>query len=428
MLLTLKYNLKNMNNKKQAILQDLMWHTAKVYNTLLYEIENKERILNLNKSLNILSSSIYKEYRVSNWHSEYLHSHMLQEAIINAISNYKSYVKLNEKYTKDKTSLKGKPNKPRYKNEKSTKEIVFTKYAIRQKGNLLMLSLSKKIQEKYEVKSLNFLIPRKLKKLADFSRIKMIKVIYKKETYEMNIIYEKEVLEKQKEKVKQMTNICAIDLGLNNIVAITNKENNKTLLISGKEAKSKNRYIQEKISKLQQINMYMIKESKKHKNTKQINRLYEYRRNYMNTYMHKVSKMVIEYAKENKCKEIVIGDIKGIKEKMNYNKNFVQIPLHSLVEKIKYKAELEGIEIKEISERYTSGVSAIDKEEIIKENYNKKRRITRGLFITNEGKKINADINGSLNILRKYINKSIPNQEIAMDNGREQRPIKKRVA
>ena len=41
---------------------------------------------------------------------------------------------------------------------------------------------------------------------------------------------------------------------------------------------------------------------------------------------------------------------------------------------------------------------------------------------------INADINGSLNILRKYIKISNPNLEIAMDNGREQRPIKKRVA
>ena len=66
--------------------------------------------------------------------------------------------------------------------------------------------------------------------------------------------------------------------------------------------------------------------------------------------------------------------------------------------------------------------------EIVKENYNKKRRISRGIFVTNRGIKINADINGSLNILRKYIKKSSPNQEIAMDRGLEQRPLKKRVA
>ena len=43
-------------------------------------------------------------------------------------------------------------------------------------------------------------------------------------------------------------------------------------------------------------------------------------------------------------------------------------------------------------------------------------------------KKINADINGSLNILRKYIKHSREKEEIQMDNGREQRKVKKRVA
>ena len=172
----------------------------------------------------------------------------------------------------------------------------------------------------------------------------------------------------------------------------------------------------------------MKKESKKHKNTKQIKKLYEYRKNYINTYMHKVSKMVIEYAKENKCGVIVIGEIKEIKQGMDYNKDFVQVPIQQVVEKIKYKAKLEGIKVKEISEKYTSGVSAIDEEEITRENYNKKRRISRGIFVTEKGIKINADINGSLNILRRYIKRNSPNQEIAMDNGREQRPLKKRVA
>ena len=280
------------------------------------------------------------------------------------------------------------------------------------------------MQEKYEVKSLNFLIPRKLRKLIDFSKVKMIKIKQEVKITEMNVIYEKE----EKIDIADNTNIMAIDLGLNNIVACTNKDNANSLLVSGKEAKCKNRYINEKIKKLQQIQMKMEKTSKNFKNTKQINRLYEYRKNYMNTYMHKVSKMVIEYAKENKCGVIVIGDLKDIKQGMDYNKNFVQIPIQKLVQRIEYKAKLEGIKVEKISEKYTSGVSALDKEDIIKENYNKKRRISRGMFVTNKGIKINADINGSLNILRKYIKLRNPNQEIVMDNGREQRPLKKRVA
>ena len=148
----------------------------------------------------------------------------------------------------------------------------------------------------------------------------------------------------------------------------------------------------------------------------------------MKTYMHKVSKMVIEYAIKNQCNKIVLGDLKEIKQNMKNNKEFVNLPLQQLVQMIEYKGRLKGIEIIKISESYTSGVSALDKEEVTKEMYNIKRRIHRGLFVTNKGKQINADINGSLNILRKYIINYIPNSEMTMDNGREQRPIKKRVA
>ena len=424
MKLSFKWKILKVDGQKLEIIKDLQWHVKKVCNMLLYDIREGNEKIDTNKNLNIISSNIYSNYRRNNWHSKYLHSHMLQEAILGVIGSYKSYMSLCDIYEKDKNTLKGKPRFPKFKKEKTNQEIIFTKYAIRIEGNKIKLSLSKNMQEKYKVKSLNFLIPRKLRKLVDFSKIKMIKIKQEGSSIEMNVIYEKE----EKAQVIANTNIMAIDLGLNNIVACTNKDNANSLLVSGKEAKCKNKYINEKIRKLQQIQMKMEKTSKNFKNTNQINRLYEYRKNYMNTYMHKVSKMVIEYAKENKCGIIVIGDLKDIKQGMDYNKNFVQIPINKLVQKIEYKAKLEGIKVEKISEKYTSGVSAIDKEEIKKENYNKKRRISRGMFITNTGIKINADINGSLNILRKYIKSSNPNQEIAMDNGREQRPLKKRVA
>lgn len=424
MRLSFKYVVSKINNMQREIINDLMWHTTKVYNILLHELREKEKYIDANKSVNIIQNPIYKEYRQNNWHSEYLHSHTLQQVIINVVQNYKGYLKSINEYNKNKTKFKGVPKEPRYKG-KNIQEIIFTKYAIIIDKNYLKLSLSKKMQEKYKVKSLNFSIPYKLKKLVNFKSIKMIRITKRGEKIEMNIIYEKQ--EKEKSKYE---NIMSIDLGLNNIVACTNRENNDSLLVSGKEAKSKNKYILNEISKLQRINK-LSKENKNKKhvpNTKRIDKLYEYRRNYMNTYMHKVSKMVIEYAKKNRCGKIVIGDLKDIKQGMDYNTNFVQVPIQILTQKIEYKARIEGIDVIKISEKYTSGVSALDKEEITKENYNKKRRISRGIFVTNEGKKINADINGSLNILRKYIKSSNPNLEIEMDNGREQRPIKKRVA
>ena len=368
MRLSFKYDVRNINNIQKEIINDLMWHMTKVYNILLHKLREKEKYIDANKSVNIISTPIYKEYRQNNWHSEYLHSHTLQQVIMNVVQNYKSYLKSIDEYNKNKAKFKGEPREPRYKGE-NIQEIIFTKYAIRIDKNILKLSLSKKMQEKYKVKSLNFSIPYKLKKLVNFKSIKMIKITKKGEKIEMNIIYEKQ--EKEKSKYE---NIMSIDIGLNNIVACTNRDNNDSLLVSGKEAKSKNKYILNEISKLQRINK-LSKENKNKKcvaNTKRINKLYEYRRNYMNTYMHKVSKMVIEYAKKNKCGKIVIGDLKDIKQGMDYNTNFVQVPIQILTQKIEYKAKLEGIDVIKISEKYTSGVSAVDKEEITKENYNKK--------------------------------------------------------
>ena len=67
--------------------------------------------------------------------------------------------------------------------------------------------------------------------------------------------------------------------------------------------------------------------------------------------MHKASRQIIEYAQENECNTIVIGNIKDIKQNMQNNKRFVQMPIQSLVEKIEYKAKLEGIEVVKIPKR-----------------------------------------------------------------------------
>lgn len=56
-------------------------------------------------------------------------------------------------------------------------------------------------------------------------------------------------------------------------------------------------------------------------------------------------------------------------------------------------------------ESYTSKCSFLDLEEIAKQKEYVGKRIKRGLFQTKEGVQINADINGSLNIGRKYLTK-----------------------
>ena len=85
------------------------------------------------------------------------------------------------------------------------------------------------------------------------------------------------------------------------------------------------------------------------------------------------------------------------------NQNFVGIPYDLFIQKLKYKCENIGIQFINTEESYTSGTSFLDGELPIKENYNKSRRIHRGLFKTKGGELINADLNGAYQIVRKAI-------------------------
>ena len=85
------------------------------------------------------------------------------------------------------------------------------------------------------------------------------------------------------------------------------------------------------------------------------------------------------------------------------NQNFVNIPYEKLVDFIHYKAEENGIRVIMVKEGYTSKCSSLDKEDIKKHETYVGKRVKRGLFKTSNGTELNADVNGSLNILRKVI-------------------------
>ena len=113
MRLTFPYVIKP-NCTQKEIIEDIIWHCEKVYNTLNYDIYQGKEKISLEKSLNIQSSKIYKKYRKENWHSKYLHSHTLQEIILNCVSDHKSYLAMKEKYNNGDKNIKGKPKRPKY--------------------------------------------------------------------------------------------------------------------------------------------------------------------------------------------------------------------------------------------------------------------------------------------------------------------------
>jgi putative transposase len=122
-------------------------------------------------------------------------------------------------------------------------------------------------------------------------------------------------------------------------------------------------------------------------------------------YMHKASKFLIDYAITNNFNTIVIGNNKEWKQKASMskivNQSFVGIPHMRFIEMIQYKAQNVGLTVILTEESYTSGTSFLDNEMPVKANYNKSRRVNRGLFVSNNGTKINADVNGAYQIMKK---------------------------
>lgn len=403
----------NINNKQLEIIEELSYHTTKLYNIVNYDLR-ENGIKNY--------YDIEKEYK-SNWHCDFLHSHTRQQMFKVLEQNWKSYFASIKDFGENPSKYKAKPRPPKFKNiDKNKNEVIFTNLAIRYKDGLLKLSLSKDIKTLFNVESLNFAVSKKLQSIINWDSLQQARFSYDKvqKYWYLIVIYNKVELENNK------TNVMAIDLGLDNVATLSFKYGLNQYIFCGKKLKSVNSYTNKQIAYLQSIEMSKCG-ADKFKNTKRINKIRRYRNNYVNDYMHKVSKSIIDKAIENNVGKIVIGKLKGIKEDMNYNKTFVQIPIQRLAELISYKAKLQGIEVKFQEESYTSGVSALDLEPITKKNYDKSRRIVRGLFVSSFVL-INSDINGSLNILRKS-EKCIPELVQTMrDKGKLDSPKRIRVA
>ncbi|WP_255547727.1 RNA-guided endonuclease InsQ/TnpB family protein [Crassaminicella indica] len=300
--------------KQLNIIEELSFHTTKLYNIVNYELRE-----NGFKSY----VDIEKMFK-SNWHCDFLHSHTRQQTFKVLEQNWKSYFTSIKDFKANPHKYNGLPKPPKFKNIQNRKnEIIFTNLAIRFKENTLMLSLSKAIQKMFEVESLNFEVSNKLQSLINFNKLQQVRIKWDnslKQWY-LIIIYNKQELEPVNN-----TNIMAIDLGLDNLATLTFKDGNETYLFCGKKLKGINAFVNKKIAYYQSIEMKKIG-SDKFKNTKMINSLRRYRNNYVNDYLHKTSKNIINKALEHKVKKIVIGKIKGIKQNMNYNKSFVQIPI-----------------------------------------------------------------------------------------------------
>ena len=132
----------------------------------------------------------------------------------------------------------------------------------------------------------------------------------------------------------------------------------------------------------------------------------------INDYMNKAARKIIDYCIMNDIGILVVGYNETFQRSSNMgkqnNQNFVNIPYGKLRLKLEYLCKLNGIILVKQEESYTSKASFWDKDSIPVYNTDNPKqyqfsgnRVYRGLYKTANGKRLNADVNGALNILRK---------------------------
>ena len=301
--------------------------------------------------------------------------------------NWKSFFKSIKDWAKNKDKYLGRPKLPKYKDKNSRYVLILTNQNVKLKDGILQFP---KIFNGFTIKPLFI-------NKENYVSFQQVRFIPKANHIELEVIYNVEI----PEIIGNNNRYYSIDMGLDNLATVTNNFGKQPFIINGKGLKSENKYYNKLLAHYKSIAMRM---NKKH-STKRIQSITEKRNQIVDNYLHQASRYIVDSALKENVSMIVIGNNKGWKQKSEMNKrvnqSFIQIPYNRLIEMIQYKAEEYGISVVLTEESYTSGTSFLDNEEPIKSNYRKERRVHRGLFQSNTGKLINADVNGAYQIMKK---------------------------
>lgn len=216
--------------------------------------------------------------------------------------------------------------------------------------------------------------------------------------YVVEIIYEKEPIDSS--DWLDCTAIAGIDFGVDNIVALASDQVGFIpLVVNGRVIKSINQFYNKRKAEMQS------RLPKGQYTSRAIAQLTDKRNRRIDHLLHTISRRIVDYLYDNRIGKLVIGRNKGWKDGMKIgrvnNQKFSSIPYYKLLHMLTYKAQLLGIEVIETEESYTSKCSFLDLEPLGKHDFYIGRRVKRGLFISSNGTRINADINAALNMIRK---------------------------
>lgn len=375
------------------ICDDLTFKAKNLYNAGLYQI--RQSIFERNKCQEEKPPVLSWVELVSQFRKEKqgdmlaLPSKVSTNILKSLGSSIDSYYQLLKSFHgKSNLSVTSEPQPPRYLHKTDGRYVVeFTSQTISKKrganGELVLCP-----------RDLNISIPTKV------TAPKCVRIVPKLRAFVIEVIYEVDV-----PPSKHTGNYAAIDLGIDNLASITFSNGINPLVVKGSRLKSINRGYNRLISKAQS------KLPANQKTSQHIHRLWKNRELKLHSEIHKITSFLSYYFDEMAIETVFIGKNNGWKQEVSLgkktNQSFTYIPFDTFISQLTYKCLLRGVTVVEQDESYTSKASFLDNDEIpdcgnvqTKPQFSG-RRISRGLYKSKDGRVLNADVNGSYNILVK---------------------------
>ena len=380
-------HLINRKHKYYSMLDNFCYLSKNLYNYANYIVRNEF----CKNGTWIRYGELDKILKNDKEHSDYKYMPTAQSAqqVLRLLDkNWKSFFTTFKDWSNNRDKYMGRPKPPKYKSKNGRNILILTNQNVKIRSDNLL----------HFPKSFNGLtIKPKFIYKDNFVSFQQVHFVPNKNYIVIELIYNIEIPDTYLDGNKYV----AIDIGVNNLATVCNNFFGQPFIVNGKQVKSINQYYNKKISHYREL----AKRMNDADFTRRMASITNKRNNKIEDYMHKASRYIVNYCVKNNVSKIIIGNNKEWKNNSQMskriNQHFVQIPHMRFIEMIQYKAKEYGIEVVLTEESYTSGTSFIDNEEPTKENYNKSRRVYRGLFVSNSGMKINADLNGAYQIMRK---------------------------
>lgn len=366
------------------VLDNAAFMAKNLYNATLYEI--RQHFFQTGQFLNY--NKLQKQFQGLRQPDYYaLPTKVSQQVMKSVNDSFSSFFNANKSYKKNPSKFTGRPRIPKYKDKKDGRFML--KYTYQ--------AISKSFLERYgkiKLSGLDVCIGTRLK----YEDICEVRVVKKTNSYAIEIVY----TSPDAEQLGDNGMYAAIDLGVSNFATLTsNKKGFEPIVIDGREAKSYNRYYNKKTAKLKSI----LATRNGKRTSHEVKRITEKRNNKMSDFIHKASRLIVNHLVSEGINNLIVGHNKNWKQDANLghmnNQNFVELPYDKFISALSYKCQMSGIAFKKTEESHTSKCSFLDLEEICHHDKYFGRRIKRGLFRSGSGRLINADVNGSYNILRK---------------------------